>query len=273
MSVSPHHKNKARRGFTLIELLVVIAIIALLAAILFPVFSRARENARKSSCANNLKQIALAATQYSQDFDEIVVTSWAGQNGGGIDNCNAYAAQAPGGACPLWMGLIHPYTKSNQIYQCPSAARINETNARNPQQTSYGHQHNNLGWGLNGNPSLADFGKTADTIYFSDSGIYLPTSSAAASWGTFLANPDTTNFSTNSSQVTRSYVQCVGCPAGGPYGLGPCCNAEAVVNRHLATCNVAFLDGHVKAMPVSKLTIPFFNASARGGPQDYWDRQ
>src|SRR6476619_7261623 len=58
------------KGFTLIELLVVIAIIALLAAILFPVFARARENARKSSCANNLKQLALGFLQYTQDYDE-----------------------------------------------------------------------------------------------------------------------------------------------------------------------------------------------------------
>jgi prepilin-type N-terminal cleavage/methylation domain-containing protein len=80
-------RGLAPRGFTLIELLIVIAIIALLAAILFPVFSRARESARRSSCASNLKQIGLGMLQYAQDYDEqlpedapstIYVTSGAG---------------------------------------------------------------------------------------------------------------------------------------------------------------------------------------------------
>src|SRR5688572_30226809 len=88
-----------RRGFTLIELLVVIAIIAILAAILFPVFARAREAARKTSCTNNLKQIATAATMYSQDYDERVVPS--------------YLAAPQNGANEIyWMGLILPYTKN-----------------------------------------------------------------------------------------------------------------------------------------------------------------
>jgi prepilin-type N-terminal cleavage/methylation domain-containing protein len=62
--------SRKRTGFTLIELLVVIAIIAILAAILFPVFARARENARRASCQSNLKQIGLAVYQYTQDYDE-----------------------------------------------------------------------------------------------------------------------------------------------------------------------------------------------------------
>src|ERR1051325_7590284 len=74
--VSPLKINA--RGFTLIELLVVIAIIAILAAILFPVFGRARENARRSSCQSNLKQIGLGLLQYEQDFDESLPGSWFG---------------------------------------------------------------------------------------------------------------------------------------------------------------------------------------------------
>lgn len=93
-----------RRGFTLIELLVVIAIIAILAAILFPVFSRARESARRSSCLNNEKQIGLAFMQYSQDYKETFPASI-------VPVGNQYFP---------WDTLILPYTKSTKIYRCPS---------------------------------------------------------------------------------------------------------------------------------------------------------
>lgn len=104
----PHLTNlKLRRGFTLIELLVVIAIIALLAAILFPVFARARENARKSSCANNLKQINLGWAQYTQDYDEQIVP----YSLGGGSTTQAVA----------WTSALMPYLKSRQVYVCPSS--------------------------------------------------------------------------------------------------------------------------------------------------------
>lgn len=90
-----------RRGFTLIELLVVIAIIALLAALLFPVFSRVRENARRASCQSNLKQIALAFAQYTQDSDENL-------------------PPAVDGSGSTWRQMIFPYVKSARLYACPS---------------------------------------------------------------------------------------------------------------------------------------------------------
>jgi prepilin-type N-terminal cleavage/methylation domain-containing protein/prepilin-type processing-associated H-X9-DG protein len=99
----------AKRGFTLIELLVVIAIIAILAALLFPVFSRARENARKSRCATNLKQICVAMAQYTQDYDE------------------RYIPQQPitpttPGTGSTYVTLLQPYIKSKQIFICPSGS-------------------------------------------------------------------------------------------------------------------------------------------------------
>jgi len=105
---------KSHRGFTLIELLVVIAIISILAAILFPVFSRARENARRTSCMSNLKQIGLGIMQYTQDYDErypIQANSF---------NRN-YSTPATPTEANNWIRHIHPYVKSWQLFLCPSA--------------------------------------------------------------------------------------------------------------------------------------------------------
>jgi prepilin-type N-terminal cleavage/methylation domain-containing protein/prepilin-type processing-associated H-X9-DG protein len=97
------------RGFTLIELLVVIAIIAILAAILFPVFARARENARRTSCLSNLKQIGLGVMQYTQDQDGHYPPAYYYKN-------NASSA----GGYVQWSGLVQPYVKSEQLFVCPS---------------------------------------------------------------------------------------------------------------------------------------------------------
>ncbi len=97
-----------RRGFTLIELLVVIAIIAILAAILFPVFAQAREKARSASCLSNVKQIVLGAKQYTSDYDEKWLADlWIPHNGIG--------------AWGTWMEQQKAYVKNTQIYLCPSA--------------------------------------------------------------------------------------------------------------------------------------------------------
>ena len=100
-----------RTAFTLIELLVVIAIIAILAAILFPVFARARENARRSSCQSNLKQIGLGVIQYTQDYDEKYPVRINGQ-----------VNTDPGAFADGYLGQIQPYTKSTQINRCPSVS-------------------------------------------------------------------------------------------------------------------------------------------------------
>jgi len=122
----------ARKGFTLIELLVVIAIIAILAAILFPVFARAREKARQASCLSNVKQILLGAQMYCQDYDERFPTG---------RNCN----WADGGPFGTHVVVLQPYVKNWQLFICPSVEGyvINPSILQPPVSyvASYGFNH------------------------------------------------------------------------------------------------------------------------------------
>lgn len=108
-------KMSNKRGFTLIELLVVIAIISILAAILFPVFARARESARRASCMSNLKQIGLGIMMYVQDYDETYPKNSYGS--GEVLPCPAQTSASCGAFWPL---RIYPYVKSVQVFNCPS---------------------------------------------------------------------------------------------------------------------------------------------------------
>jgi prepilin-type N-terminal cleavage/methylation domain-containing protein/prepilin-type processing-associated H-X9-DG protein len=118
---------KARSGFTLIELLVVIAIIAILAAILFPVFAKAREKARQITCASNLKQLGLAFLQYQQDNDETNPTG------------SLWHASLPAGQGQGWAGQIYPYVKSAGVFACPDDSSNGSSGAQN---MSYGFNQN-----------------------------------------------------------------------------------------------------------------------------------
>lgn len=137
------HPSRRCRGFTLIELLVVIAIIAILASILFPVFARARENARRSSCQSNLKQIGLGFAQYVQDYDEKLPPTGIG---------------TPPAAPQGWADALQPYLKSIQIYQCPSETTPPQTD---PTVNGYTDYWMNT---LTSGKHIATFESTAVTI-------------------------------------------------------------------------------------------------------------
>lgn len=113
--------RRRQPGFTLIELLVVIAIIAILAAMLFPVFARARENARRTSCASNFRQLSMGILQYVQDYDETFPRFSHSSNG--YNGFDGYS----GGDGPRWADMIFPYTKSVQILDCPSGTVATST--------------------------------------------------------------------------------------------------------------------------------------------------
>lgn len=146
------NSHKGRPGFTLIELLVVIAIIAILAAILFPVFARAREKARQASCSSNLKQIALAGLMYCQDYDEKFPNPVLCGGGGPITGC--FVAHE---YCGDRGAVLQPYIKNRQVWECPSS--------RDCRRTSYGWNRSLDGWGAT---KLGTIQKPAETVMFAD---------------------------------------------------------------------------------------------------------
>ena len=216
--------NMKRLGFTLIELLVVIAIIAILAAILFPVFARARENARRASCQSNLKQIGLGIQQYTQDYDESMPVCWW-----------QYAPSVQ----MSWKDAIQPYVKSSQLFACPS-------NTFNTRSTYQSLNQIPLSYNCNSTHAQAVFGSSAGTAYTGGSSAYkissfqFPATTIAAFESTF----------TNSDfNIANSYYTVTNRTSAGNSGT------TYLFNGHLSTGNYLFTDGHVKSMkPLSTVS-------------------
>jgi prepilin-type N-terminal cleavage/methylation domain-containing protein/prepilin-type processing-associated H-X9-DG protein len=145
-----HYSTDRRRGFTLIELLVVIAIIAILAAILFPVFAQAREKARQASCLSNCKQIGIASNLYVQDYDETFPGhKW--ENGEGLwtlPDGRAFKGHVG------WAAQFYPYVKSQAVYVCPSDDNPRRNYSDNGKQNPYANT-----WGK---PFPMSYGENAD---------------------------------------------------------------------------------------------------------------
>ena len=200
---------RSRAGFTLIELLVVIAIIAILAAILFPVFAKAREKARQTSCASNLKQLGLCWMQYAQDYDEHVCPTY--------DNTSA--------AWRMWVwspsagvldSRLMPYAKNQQLFDCPSTAGSLSSYGMNYLMTSYAHYPTSA-YG-NGGCALAKIERPAEIVVFNDA------TERANSFCYYVGNGNYPGY----GYRTAGYV------CGG------------TTPRHNDGVNVTYADGHVK---------------------------
>ncbi len=218
-----------RRAFTLIELLVVIAIIAILAAILFPVFARAREAARATSCKSNLKQISLAYNMYIQDADEVIPLHAFANMGTtlptGFPTGNGATQNS------LWFHILHPYVKNVGLFNCPSTVP-------SPIARYNGQYTGNLSYGFNYDGGTASIDAARGGCP-GNCGVNLRNAALAA-----VEDVAGTVMVTDSTY----YVT-------GP-GPGNALYSDRVRAAHNEMVNVAYVDGHVKAVKYNTLVGP-----------------
>jgi prepilin-type N-terminal cleavage/methylation domain-containing protein/prepilin-type processing-associated H-X9-DG protein len=238
----PQVSLMGRGGFTLIELLVVIAIISILASILFPVFARARENARRSSCQSNIKQIGLSMMQYVQDYDETYPTAYVAVSG----------TVGPARWHPsylFWQNMLYPYAKSTQVFVCPSVPLTSSVSA--PYFANYGANRmviprSDLDVGV-APLKMASIVSTASVYMLMDAGGYDMHPDMV------LAPGDTIRYLPGSGNAGRD------CNSG---TFDSATRNDCRSGRHFEGINVAFADGHVKWLRSSILV----NEAARTTP-------
>ena len=252
-----------RSAFTLIELLVVIAIIAILAAILFPVFAQAREKARAVSCLSNERNLGTALIMYTQDYDENYVTFFS--------RCAPVNLPTDGaGVAPayrnMWQFKMQPYIKNWQIFTCPSDSGVSQTGAAPYFNLSYGYNYGNLGTlvaapdpcGQGGSYfssiSLAAVNRPSSIVMFTDNGG--KDIGGATVIGSMVNPPDalpSDRYFYGPSDVgwckgAVTYFSKSGGATTGKWG-----DTDGWAPRHSEGGNVAFADGHAKFFRTNSL--------------------